>query len=310
MFDLLELNDHVTRLTYPLPTKPWHVHGYLLRGDDGWTLVDTGLAVPGLEERLAELPVPVVRIVITHFHPDHVGGAQQAREATGAPVHQGELDYAQCEHVWGNPDWLERIADWFRTHGVAEAVVADLLEVGSAYASFIRYAPDPERLHPGDRIDGWEVIATPGHADGHLCLLRDGELVAGDHVLLGISPAVGLYPDSRPDPLGDYLDSLRQTIELAPLVAYPGHNEPLEDPAGRARELIEHHRERLDRAAAALGPEPRSAYELSYGLFGERLSPGARRFAVAEALSHLVRLGEEGRAEAVVEDGFVRWRAG
>jgi len=41
----LELEPGILRLTFPLPTGPRHVHCYLLRGDDGWTLVDTGLGL-------------------------------------------------------------------------------------------------------------------------------------------------------------------------------------------------------------------------------------------------------------------------
>src|SRR5438270_8746915 len=88
----------VRRLTLPMPTGPRHVHCYLVRGDEGWTLVDTGL---GLGD-WPELPVPVDRIFVTHMHPDHVGGAERASAATGAPVQQGRLDYAQCERVWGS----------------------------------------------------------------------------------------------------------------------------------------------------------------------------------------------------------------
>jgi len=88
-----------------------------------------------------------------------------------------------------------------------------------------------------------------------------------------ISPTVGLWPASRPDPLGDYLDALRATIELAPMLALPGHGDPLPDPVGRAHELIAHHRDRLAATAAALGDEPRSAYEVSFPLFGDDLKP-------------------------------------
>ena len=77
---------------------------------------------------------------------------------------------------------------------------------------------------------------------------------------------------------------------------YPGHGEPIEDPTARARAIIEHHRRRLDDVAAALGTEPRSGFEVSHAVFGRELSPQQRRFAVAEALSHLERLVRDGRA--------------
>src|SRR5919109_1266721 len=151
----VSLEDGIRRLTLPLPTGPKHVHCYLADG----TLFDTGL---GLGDAPWE-SVEVERIAITHFHPDHVGGAQAAAAVTGADVFQGGLDYAQCERGWGSAHWPERMAAWF--------------------------------------------------------------------------------------------------IELAPRVVYPGHGEPIHDAAGRARELIAHHRDRLEVTAAALTREPRTAYE-------------------------------------------------
>jgi glyoxylase-like metal-dependent hydrolase (beta-lactamase superfamily II) len=282
------LANEVQRLTLPLPTGPKHVHCYLVEG----TLFDTGLG-------LGEAPwaaADVERIAITHFHPDHVGGAEAAVAATGAPVHQGGLDYAQCERVWGSDDWPERIAAWFVRHGVPEPVAEDLIVQGHAFAPFVRYAVDPQLLYEGSELAGWEVVELPGHADGHLGFLRNGVLIGGDHLLHRISPAVGLYPESRPDPLGDYLVSLQRTIELAPRVVYPGHGEPIEDAVARSRELIEHHRVRLDETATALSDAGRTAYDVSLTLFGPRLGPTQRRFAVAETLSHLERLVREGRA--------------
>jgi len=157
------------------------------------------------------------------------------------------------------------------------------------------------------RLDGWGVVELPGHADGHLGFLRDGVLISGDHLLRAISPAVGLYPESRPDPLGDYLASLERTVELAPRVVYPGHGEPIDNGAERARELIAHHRERLDETAAALSGELRTAYDVSLAVFGAELGPTHRRFAVAETLSHLERLVREGRAARGGDGGTVTY---
>jgi len=295
------LEDGIRRLTLPLPTGPQHVHCYLVDG----TLFDTGLGI-------GEAPwedAGIERIAITHFHPDHVGGAAAAAAATGAPVHQGALDYGQCERVWGSKDWPERMAAWFTAHGVPAPDVDDLIEQGHAFAPFIRYAVDPNLLYEGSVLAGWEVLELPGHADGHLGFLRDGVLIAGDHLLHKISPAVGLYPESRPDPLGDYLASLERTIERAPRVAYPGHGEPIHDVAGRARELLAHHRSRLDDTAGALTDEPRTAYDVSLAVFGDALEPTQRRFAVAETLSHLERLVREGRAARTGAGGTVTYTA-
>src|SRR5436309_10384097 len=121
----VSLEHGVRRLTLPLPTGPRHVHCYLVGG----TLFDTGLGIEPPPWR----DLGVERIAITHFHPDHVGGAERAAAETCAPVSQGALDYSQCERVWGSNDWPERIADWFMTHGVPAPIAHELIEQGHAF---------------------------------------------------------------------------------------------------------------------------------------------------------------------------------
>ena len=310
---MVELVGGIRRVTLPLPTRPGHVHAYLLPGDDGWTLVDTGIGLPDAREtwaaELAQVDGRVATVFVTHFHPDHVGAAADLHELTGAPVVQGALDYAQCELVWGNPAWSERLVEWFGQHGAPADVTDELVGQSSVYRPFIRYQRDPILVEAGEHVDGWELVAAPGHADGQLCLLRDGVLIAADHLLGRITPTVGLWPASRADPLGDYLAALDRTIELHPRVALPGHGDPIDDPVGRAHQLKEHHRVRLEEAAAALNAERKSGYELSLALFGADLAPAGRRFAIAETLSHYERLVHEGVARRGEADGVVTYTA-
>ena len=308
-----ELVGGIKRVTLPLPTRPGHVHAYLLPGDDGWIVVDTGVGRPEAKEQWgAELERAggrVATVFVTHFHPDHVGAAADLHELTGAPVVQGALDYAQCELVWGNPAWSERLIDWFELHGAPDDVTEELVGQSSVYRPFIRYQRDPILVEAGEHVDGWELVGAPGHADGQLCLVRDGVLVAADHLLGRITPTVGLWPASRPDPLGDYLAALDRTIELDPRIALPGHGEPIDDPAGRARELQEHHRLRLEETVAALGTQPQTGYQVSFALFGADLPAAGRRFAIAETLSHLERLVQQGTAHHHEVDGAVTYTA-
>jgi glyoxylase-like metal-dependent hydrolase (beta-lactamase superfamily II) len=172
----------------------------------------------------------------------------------------------------------------------------------------VHWVEHPDRLlDAGDEVDGWRVQVLPGHADGHIILERDGIVLAGDTILTGITPAVGLYPNSRPDPLGDYLESLHWYQERSPRVAYTGHREPVTEPAVRAAEIAEHHARRLDRTEAALDGAPLTAYDVSLELFEDDLSSTLRRFATAEALAHLERLVREGRA---ARDGLAYVSAG
>jgi glyoxylase-like metal-dependent hydrolase (beta-lactamase superfamily II) len=306
---MLEVDKGVRRVTFALPLGIDHVHCYLLRASDGgWILVDTGLGSRAPEEQwrpvLDELDAPIERIVVTHMHPDHVGGARDVADLTGAPVFQGRDDYAQCAQAWGERN-AEAWAAYWRGHGMPAGLVDGIARESERLVAAVHWVRDPELLDAGDDVDGWRVEVLRGHADGHIVLLRGDVMIAGDTILGGITPAIGLYPNSRPDPLGDYLETLARIEELAPRVAYAGHGTAVAEPAARARAIGAHHADRLARAAAALDGRPLSAYDVSLALFPDELSPTLRRFATAESLAHLERLVREGRAEAA-DGGYVK----
>jgi glyoxylase-like metal-dependent hydrolase (beta-lactamase superfamily II) len=308
-----ELRPGLLRVTFDLPLGIDHVHCYLLRSADGtWTLVDAGLGVRDAEQAwrpvLDSLDGPVERIVVTHLHPDHVGGSADAAALTGARVHQGRLDYEQCVGAWGDEWTPRRSAEHLAANGMPRELVERVEAESTWLRGLVRFVRDPELLDAGDRVDGWEVLHLPGHADGHIALLKDGVLIAGDTILGRITPTVGLYQQSRPDPLGDYLASLGRIAGLGAEVAFAGHEGSIADPEARVRELEAHHEERMGAALRALADEPRTAYEVSLELFPSELIASQRRFAVAETLAHLERLVVEGQATRAEEDGIALYR--
>ena len=304
--------DGILRTTFELPLGIDHVHCYFLRASGGgWTLVDTAISIPGAraqwERELAALDGPVERIFVTHFHPDHVGGAALVAELTGASVIQGRLDYEYCVGAWGTDEAGDRSAELLVSQGMPADEAEVVREHHALLRSAVRFVRDPELVEPGGNVDGWEVLHLPGHADGHLALWRDGVLVAGDALLGDITPNVGIYPRSRPDPLAEYLGSLERIASLDPELALPGHGSVIHAPAARARELAGHHEERLEEAVEALDGQPHSPYELSLRLFPDELAPAVRRMALAETLAHLEHLAIRGQITRHDPNGRVRY---
>jgi glyoxylase-like metal-dependent hydrolase (beta-lactamase superfamily II) len=292
----VEVEDSILRVTFRLPLGIDHVHCYLLRGSGGgWILVDTGLGLGDADELwrpvLDALDAPVERIVVTHMHPDHIGGAIDVAALTGAPVFQGRLDRARAETIWARPEAYGVFDEYLRQHGVPEEAI-------ERRRLHLRLPEAPTLLDEGDELDGWRVLVLPGHADGHIVLEREGVLVAGDTILGEITPHVGLYPGGLPDPLELFVHSLERIAELRPRLALPGHGPLLPDASGRAREIAAHHVERLIATADALSGTPSTGWQLSRALFGH-VAPPQRTFALTETLAHLERLVRLGRAERV-----------
>ena len=277
------------------------------------TLIDTALDTPearaAIEDALRALGLhweSIERVIITHHHPDHYGLAGVIEERSGAQVLMLDLDIVRGERYWHRWDeWLPGHARHFREHGVPQDGMSGHEAESRRTRERIRPAARLTPLHQGDTLTlaghAWEVLWLPGHADGHLGLWQAQLrlLIAGDAILPRISPNIGLYAYSRPDPLGDYLGTLAQLERLDPARAVVGHGGPLMiEVAGRARSLAAHHHERLALVRAALEEQAMTAYALSFVMFARELSESSRRFAVAETLAHAEHLrlhGELGR---------------
>jgi glyoxylase-like metal-dependent hydrolase (beta-lactamase superfamily II) len=174
-------------------------------------------------------------------------------------------------------------------------------------------------LENGDTLTlgrwSYQVIWTPGHSDYHMCMLRsDGFFIAGDHILPAITPNIGLFPNSRSDPLGDYYASLQRVRDLPARIVAPGHGLPFSGPgltlAERVDALREHHIERSAAIAALVeaAPAGQAANEIASALFGERLrTVDDRRFALAETLAHLEHLRLRGRVRMERVGAFYRY---
>ena len=318
----------IWRITMPLPFALRWVNAYLLEGAGEYCLIDAGLATPDAEAMMLQglaaagiSPAQLSTIVLTHAHPDHIGLAGRFQQASGAPVFMLGMESRRMLGVWSQEDGqtVESVSVYYITYGMP--LEESALEK-NAMAATRRLVTVPQHVTPLEegqeiRLAGalYQVIWTPGHADGHICLWRasDGVLIAGDHILPRISPNISLYPNSRPNPLQDYLDSLQKVRDLPARLVLPGHGLPLTGLAERVDELARHHQERIEETmrivAEAQGASGVSAYTVAERLFAGRFdSLQNRRFAFAEALAHLEYLRFAGRLGYDEEQGVVRYR--
>lgn len=311
---LRAIAEDIYRLVLPLPFALNSVNIYLLRGDDGWTVLDCGLHTPEAAalwaRACAELgiqPADIARIVLTHAHPDHYGmaGKIQAEAAAAGrhlPVHLTATESRFAEQMWKSAPSREIMRAHLRLGGMPGAEIAIVADA----EDFTRKRTNPQAdfvaaLQPGRvfRLGNRSclVIHAPGHCDGQAIFYDEADrlLFCGDHVLIKITPNIGLWPGTLADPLGRYLASLEELSALEVRLALPGHRDLITDWRGRLVELRAHHEARLAHTLLAC-ERPATAYEVSDRLFDTgRFSAHEWRFAMVEALAHLEYLEIRGR---------------
>jgi glyoxylase-like metal-dependent hydrolase (beta-lactamase superfamily II) len=312
----------------PLPFSLDHVNIFLLEDDDGWALIDTGIKSRTAQrawETLLSGPLQgrrLTRIVVTHFHPDHIGLAGWLAERFDAPVLTSQTTYLECRNISTSPGALDATVYWdfYRRHGLDEATTALLTTSGHFYLKMV--APLPPtfgRLVAGEtlRIGGraFEVLAGNGHAPEMLMLHCADEnlLLAADQVLAKISPNVSVAAvDPQGDPLGLFLGTLEVLRARLPAETFvlPGHQLPFHGLHERISQLAAHHAGRCDLLVQACREAPLAPAELLPVMFRRTLDPHQMGFAFSELLAHvnsLLRRGALVWGETV--DGVCRVQA-
>ncbi|MCU0975702.1 MAG: MBL fold metallo-hydrolase [Steroidobacteraceae bacterium] len=320
--DFREVGGVLVWIRLPIPGPLNHINVWLLETAGGWVLVDTGMAIPEVEEawRQLESRLPalgrVERILVTHHHPDHFGMAARLAAARGIEVSISEAAAAasRLDHEPGH--FTRVLADFADRLGFEpEPEFGEFLS-GRRYRSIISGAPPRlgtlvQDQEIASRAGTFRVSLHDGHAPGHACLhaADTGLLVSGDQVLPHISPNISLYPEiADEDPLGDYLDSLDQLGALpAATVVLPAHGRPFTGLKTRTDALRAEHEQRLGRIVEACRPGARTG-EVAATLFRlPRLDALNRLLATAETLAHLRYLERRGRVSAVGHGPELRW---
>jgi glyoxylase-like metal-dependent hydrolase (beta-lactamase superfamily II) len=318
--DAMAVAPGIFWLRMPLPFALDHINLWLLEDGATWTAVDTGIALDPVRAAwksvmAARLPT---RMIVTHFHPDHLGLASWLQEQTGAPLWMTQGEYLTAHMIKHQVDsyGIPAMCDFFRSHGLDAARLQALADRGNAYGKVVPAIPptfhplwEGEAVNVGDH--SWRVIIGHGHAPEHASLYCEELriLISGDMLLPRISTNISVFagvPDANP--LAWFLASLDRLRELPEdTLVLPSHGLPFRGLHFRVDQLHAHHADRCEDLLVACAT-PKSAAELIPVLFPREITdPHQTMFAMGEAIAHLNYLQQARSLERTEESGIIRY---
>jgi glyoxylase-like metal-dependent hydrolase (beta-lactamase superfamily II) len=322
----IEIADGILWLRLPLPMALDHVNIFALDDGDGWTLVDTGLMSSHTRAIMKDALAgpfggkPVRRVVVTHYHPDHIGlaGWFQARGAELLATRTTWL-FARMLTLDVQDRPVAEVLNFWREAGMDGSLLAR--RAGERPFNFSdAVAPLPlgyTRLREGQtlRMGGrdWLVRTGNGHAPEHATFWQtDGDLViGGDQLLPSISANLGVYAtEPMADPVAEWIESCKSFMPHArdEQLVLPGHKLPFTGLPLRLVQMIENHTGALARLCEHLAV-PRTAADCFAPLFKRQIGEGEYGLALVEAVAHLNHLLIAGCVlREKREDGAWLWR--
>ena len=316
-------------LHMPIPLSLDRINLWLLKdsrsGEDRWTIVDTGIYCDDCKTTWKKVfttfctPESVERIIITHFHPDHLGLAEWLSDKCDCPVLISQGEYAMYAKIRNrDQDSLKEVVESFVRSCGGNSKQSDAL--------FYMSSPMKNKTLPAERctfIDenfritigeiSWRIILGNGHSPEHMCFYAEeaGLLISGDQAIPRISSNVSLFHDSVSDnPLLDWLNScgrLRDNVAEGVLIL-PSHQEPFIGLQKRMQKLIDGHQKQLSMLEDNLHHEDyrgKSALECTKILFPRKLEKFDTVMAVGETLANLRYLERQGRIKVEADDAGV-----
>ena len=341
---LFDVAPGIRWLRMRLPFALDHINLWLLRDEirdeggvrQGWTIVDCCIANDETRAAWSRLfaealdGLPVLRVIVTHMHPDHMGLAHWLTERWNARLWISATDYNTARLATGSTFAFggRKSADFLARHGLTDAAALVQIEGrGNYYISLVpQVPPGYRRLLDGDTLQigsgteraDWTCHVGYGHAPEHMSFLRPGTgqagtaaasdpgavLISGDMVLPRISTNVSVIEvEPEANPLALYLQSLQRMRQLpADCLVLPSHGRPFRGLHTRIDQLVAHHDERFTEVLAACAEAPQSAADLLPVLFQRKLDLHQISFAMGESIAHLHALWLAGKLLRRVDD--------
>ncbi len=307
----MEIVAGVHQLQIPFPEGiRGDTNVYVVEGNEGSILIDTGWDSPdglkafiqGLEWDRLKLR-DIKQIVVTHIHPDHYGLAGKVKELCGAKIAMHKLEGELINLRYVNfEELLRKVEAELFSYGVPMGELSDFAKASLWMREFVSPEAPEVVLDGGDEISNGafnlEVLHTPGHSPGHICLREPmkGWLFCGDLVLYNSFPHVGLHPQSGDNPLGDYMDSLKKVQNRSVNFVFPGHGSVFNSLKLRIEDIVRHREQRNVDIIEALNGDLKTIYQIateipwkveSGGVAFEDLGIWDKRLAVRETAAHI-----------------------
>lgn len=333
----LEVAPGVHWIRMGLPFALDHINLWLLRDRqpdaggvlvDGWTVVDCCIDSAASRAQWEQIfadcleGLPILRVIVTHMHPDHIGLAHWLCERWDVRLWISATDYNVARVAVYDQQGFggEAGADFYARHGAQEPSFLDHVRGRASYFPTLVPALPPRfrRIMDGDTLNiggrAWRCISGYGHAPEHMALFcaELTTLISGDMVLPRISTNVSVHAsEPEANPLQLFLTSLLRYLDLPKdTLVLPSHGKPFTGLGTRVAQLQDHHRERLTEILQAAHSRALSAADTLPILFQRQLDTHQMTFAMGEALAHLHHLWMNGKLERFLDPaGVQRFRA-
>ncbi len=310
---LTPLTDRIFRVK--LPHHSQYVNSYLIEGEKGFTVLDTGYPTEAgkqIWQKLAADGFVFEKVVITHGHTDHLGLASWFQRQLRVPVIHSAIGY----------EWMKtkrrKAREAEKTGGFAPSAFL-LRHDGPRIPEWFLHEQAASADFEPDGVFGendcvtfgdwpFRPILTTGHAPDHFCFWNEERriLFVGDHVLGDTTTVVPSLSEDAGNPLHEYLEGLRILETFEPELALPGHGEPLPDLRRRIAELREGHFRRLRQIADLLARGSKTAGQISREIYGGKSSGLLAALETAGTISRLGYMESTGKIKrAAGDDGKI-----
>ncbi|MER2191713.1 MAG: MBL fold metallo-hydrolase [Solibacillus sp.] len=287
-----EVMKHGNKIVYPI-MMPTDYNGmdsincYMYQHGEDLTLIDAGIDTPEFEQffwdKLAEYGLDAARInriVLTHFHADHIGMVNTLVEKYGMPVYASDIAIPRlkCEE-----DYLRQKLDFYyelyAQYNVMKFASERMarLEATLTNKERVMLHTDLLTICDGEQIAGLDVLAAPGHSPDSVCLY-DSEtnwLFAGDFLLAsGVTNALVDHDDAGQlmNPTIQYIDSIQNMQKVPISTVFAGHGELFSNATEVMENSIKKTEYKLQKVVAKIADGHETATSLGEAIYGPRFA--------------------------------------